>query len=135
MDKHYKNHGNKKKGRNNDPDCFGEKRKISQKEIDNTSREVGTTGCPKGNAGGFYEILTHTQRMEDIMKEITFNGKENIEEELEIEKEQCRRKMNKNNVVRQTQYASKTSTRQMDNCDSCHNVYSEKLYLLKLERF
>ena len=62
---------------------------------DKTSRKVETTGCPRGNARGFSEISTHTQRMEDIMKEITFNGKENIEEELEIEKEQCRRKMNK----------------------------------------
>ena len=111
------------------------KAKPLKEKRDKTSRKVETTGCPRGNARGFSEISTHTQRMEDIMKEITFNGKENIEEELEIEKEQCRRKMNKNNVVRQTQYASKTSTRQMDNCDSCHNVYSEKLYLLKLERF
>ena len=108
--------------------------KLSQEEIDKTSREVERTGCTKGNARGFSQILTHTQRMEEIMEEIVFNRKEKIEEVSENKKGQCRREIHKNNVVGQTQYVSKTPTRKMDSCDSSYNVYNEKFYLLKLER-
>jgi hypothetical protein len=71
------------------------KQKLSQGEIDKTSRKVETTGCSKGNARGFSPILTHTPRMEEIMEEIMFNGKEKIEEVSENKKEQYRREINK----------------------------------------
>jgi hypothetical protein len=111
------------------------KKARKKKEVlEKTPGKVETTGCPKGNARGFHQILTHTQRMEEIMEEIVFNRKEKIEEVPENKKEQCRREIHPNNAVGQTQYVNKTSTRKMDNCDFCYNVYSEKLYTSKLER-
>ena len=110
------------------------KARQKKEEIQKTPRKVETTGCTKRNARGSSEILTHTQRMEEIMEEIMLNGKEKTEEVSENKKGQCRRKIHKNNVVGQPQYVSKTSTRKMDNCDSSYNIYNEKLYLLKRER-
>ena len=46
-------------------------KKARQKKevLERTPGKVETTGCSKGNARGFSQIPTHTQRMEEIMEE------------------------------------------------------------------